>query len=891
MPPCDPAAQAGSYPFFTFNGTAINFGTNWTWTTEDFGGAVFEFNGAATANDYTPLWVDEFSNTSRAGFLAPGLALNVTVRVQDLGNVSLVNLWYTEPGGGPTNSTMVRVSGTDSDGIYNGTVPASGGNGVVSFRVWATNNASALVALPTIGTPPSTVLRGPIPTFHVTVDSLPATCGGVSLNGSAFRGNGSVFSLEAGSYSARANGCYSYRFSGWEATGGVSVAGSGPAVSVTLRGNGTLAALWQYLRPVDSVTLAWSPASCGETILNGSGYLAPGPASVELLDNGSYSLGTIPCGGDSFAGWTVSSGAVLAILGSELTLHGNGTLTANFEPTSTSAPVTFLTTPAGCGGVLLRNVGYAENQTINLIPGSYPISPDPCGGYGWAGAVTVTGGLAVAGGELTVSGGGTVDYQYYKLTLVSILTYPSGCGGILWDGVAEVGGALLNVSNHTDHAIASDPCAGSYLIGFLVTGNLTLLGSVVAVNGPGSVEAIYRAGTPQYFVGFITEPSGCGSIIFNGTAYLDSQYLDVAPNSVVRVGTFACPDYGFVQWVVNGGIQIWAGVAYVNESGSIEAIFHPLVSVLVQTAPSNCGEVNLSGQIYANGATALLPEDAVYSIAAVPCVHETLSSWIVTTGANISNGSISLIASAIVTAEFAPAFYSVALFVVSDGCGEVTVNGVQYANNTTLSLLAGTYPIASDLCAGYALSNWSLTGALSVNASGLIVNGSGSLTEVGAAVPPSVSVTAPATAATGGSVLFTATVHVPVPPYDYNYSWNFGDGSPLVNSSADFASHTYTSTGTYTVTVTVVDPLHRSASSSVSLTVVAPPSGLSLGLTGTTTVVLIGVVLLVLVAVGVAVGMARRRSSADRERESPDEPPPSTWTDESPPGPGGGGSS
>jgi PKD domain len=889
VPACDPAAQAGVYPFFSFNGSALNFGTNWSYTTQDWGGAVFEFNGAGTLTDDTPLFLDQFTNNSRAGYLAPGAVLNVSVRVQDLGTISLVNLSYTLPGGSPINETMVaNPGGTASNATYNTTIPSVGADGPITFRVWASNYAGALVALPTIGTPAASVLRGPVPSFQITADTSPTTCGGVSLNGSGYRASGTIFTLLAGTYTAKTNGCYSYLFQGWQASGGVTVTGSGTTVTVSAHGNGTVTADWQYVRPIYTVTLNFDPSSCGSITLSGQTYNAPGTFYVPLFGNGTYTLLQSPCGGDSFAGWNVSSPRALSILGTSLTLLGNGTLTANFVPTSTSAPILFLTNPATCGGVALRGVGYPNGSSISLTAGTYPIGPDSCSGYGWAGNVSTTGGLSVANGQLTVTGGGTVTYDYYQLTLVTILTYPTGCGGILWDGLAVPGGAVLNVTNHTDHSIASDPCAGSYLIGYVVTGNVTLLGSVVEVDGPGSVEAIYRAGTPSFFVGFITSPSGCGNIVFNGTPYDNAEYVDVTPNSVVPIGTVACSDYGFVSWVLSGGIQIAGGRAYVNQSGAIEAIFHPLVSVLVETTPSDCGEVNLSGALYVNGMTALLPDNAVYSISAVPCLHETLSTWVTSSGGIVANGTISLVAAAIVTAVFVPAVYSVGLFVVAGGCGQVTVNNVAYSNNTTLSLLAGTYSLASDLCAGYQLENWSTTGGLSVNASGLIVNGSGAVTEQGVAVPPTLTISAPATASSGSSVLFSVKVAVPVPPYDYNYTWSFGDGG-TATTSAGFTSHTYASPGTYLVRVTVIDPLHRTASSSTNVTVLAASNGPTFSVGTTTLLVLVGVIALLAIAI-VAALWTRRRASQPAEDAAPptgDPAPELDWPELEPPNTGG----
>ena len=84
------------------------------------------------------------------------------------------------------------------------------------------------------------------------------------------------------------------------ALGGVAIAGTGPSAEVTARWNGTVTAHFSYYNPVETVTLAWSPSTCGETLLNGTVYSSPGPATAQLRDAGNYSLEAISCGGYSF---------------------------------------------------------------------------------------------------------------------------------------------------------------------------------------------------------------------------------------------------------------------------------------------------------------------------------------------------------------------------------------------------------------------------------------------------------------------------------------------------------------------------------------------------------------------------------------------------------------
>jgi PKD domain len=862
---CALQALAGEYPAFTFNGTEINFAGNYSWTTESFGGAAHEFDAYASPTDFVPMFLTNLTNSSDAGYVAPATGLNVSVDAQALGTIHNVTLAYELPSGVFGNDTMHLAAGATSDGTYNGTVPAVGGNGVVAFRAVAIDRAGATVESPLAGAPSETVLRGPIPTVSVLISETPPQCGGVSINGGGIRANGTTAALSAGTYPVRSYGCYPYQFSGWSTTGGITVVGGpGVATSVEFHSNGTLHALWRYVVPLDTVTVQITPSSCGTVTINDSGSLAPS-SEIQLRDAGSYSLSASGCGGESFSGWTVSSPTNLSILGPTVTLHGNGTLTATFLPTSGSVAVSFTTDPASCGGIAVDNVGYVTGESLHLDPGSsYPIAAVPCAGWGFAGNVLAENGVAVSAGTLHVTGAGSVEFFFYRLTIVTISTDPASCGGVDWDGVFEASGAALNVTNHTVHSLVAEPCTGYYVQGLAITGNLTLAGTVVTVNGPGSVEVVFRPGTPQYFIAVLTDPAGCGTVELDGVPFTDAEYLDVAPGSIDTVGAIPCTGYGFVGWQVSGGVTVAGSLAYVNQSGSIEAIFHALVAVTVETDPSTCGGIGIGGIEYSDGAIALVPDDYSLSIVAVPCPHEVLQYWQTSGGAEIANGSLALTATAIVDAVFQPATYDVNVTVAPATCGSVSVDGVSYSNGTTLVLNAGIYPVATTGCPGFELLRFTSTGGVNVSGTELAVQGAGNLTAWQGPVPPQLTLAVPSTAGTGGATYFSVAVAVPIPPYNYSYRWSFGDGS-TASTADNVTSHTYAAAGTYEVSVTVTDPFGRTATSEGNVTVEVGPGAPSYGIGATGEIVVAGAAIAVVAGAVVAFLRARRPPSSTED--------------------------
>jgi hypothetical protein len=845
----------GFYPYYSWNGSQLNFGDGKPYTLDDFGGEYTEYiQNGPIQHDFIPTFLDRVANDSRAGYIRPGLALNVSAAVSDLGTVRNVSLQYALNSGTPTTLPMARLSGTNQRGVYNATVPM-GGNGWINYTVTVVNNASF-----TVTSQKYTVYRGPLPTFQVLVTTSPAYCTNATVNGTVYS-NGSTLTLPPGTYPVSSTSCYPYQFSDWQTSAGLRVAVSnGSTGNLSVSRSGNLTAVWQYVRPLVTVQFLTTPPGCGSVDVNGLSYL-PG-ANVSLRAGIAATISNLSgCGGKSFAGWTVTGNVTL--VGTSLTAGGNGTLTANYIATASGATLKFDTSPATCGAVLYRGVGYTDGTTLLVNSTTYPVAPDACPHFGFAQFVT-TGGATVSAGNLTVTSPGTILEQNEVLTEVTIVTSPAYCT-VTFDGVVEHNGTVLVVGNNTTHIVTQNACSGHYAFSMTVTPGLSLFGSVLTVNDSGTLFGVWLPGSaPSSFVEFQTDPGNCGSISFLGALWYDTNYTNVAANTSGPVSGTPCAGYGFVRWQWTGGINVHAGVAYINSSGSLEAVFRPVANVGVQTSPSWCGSVSLNGQSYTSNASAQLTEDYAYAVAPAPCAHYSFAGWSATVGAIIVGGTVYLSSDAILTALYVPTPYNVTILVTPAGCGSLYVNGVSETNGTSVNLTYGTYAAHAAPCLGDVLEGLDGTGGVSVAGGNVTVGGNGTLVALYEPIPPTLTLQVPTGSLAGDSVLLAATVAVPVPPYTYNFTWKFGDGASIT-TPANFTQHTYASPGNYVVTVTVIDPYNRTANASQTINVVAS-SGSGASKIPTTTLVILGVAILAIAAlIGVALWRRGRPPAAPAE--------------------------
>jgi hypothetical protein len=851
----------GFYPYFTLTGAGLTFGQTYAASVTTYGGAYNQFLDTSGTQDLNPLVLTDLTDSSLAGYVAPDAVIDVGLNVTDLGSITAVTLAYSVNGSAWTTLPLSGI-GTASAGAYNGTIP-TGPNGPVRFQVNATDQAGLLVSSSV-----RTVLRGPLPSFSVGIGIAPGTCGIVTVDGKGYQ-NGSVASLGPGPASLAATGCYPYNFSSWQVTPALAVAPSNTsAATLTVGGDGNLSADFTYERPTETLTVGITPVGCGDVVLGGVGYGngAVVPLLYGLSNNLSYS---VSCGGYAFGGW--SPGPNVTVLGPSLVMLNNGTLNASFVPTSATVPVAFATTPVACGGVGLGGAAYTTGESVYLASGVYPLTPTPCRHFGFENFTTNGSGLSVSGTSLTVEGSGTVTEHNFALTEAYVDTSPGTCGGIEVDGNEYTDGAYVPLENHSAYTVTAFTCPGHFLDAFSASGGLTLAGSLLTVNGSGTLLVVSLPGTASIFVGFVTTPSYCGAIELNGTQYGNGAFLSLAPDEVLPIAGLPCDHYGLVGWALTGDIAIVGNVAYLNGSGAITAIFGGLISVIFQTVPATCGATLIDGVAYADDTTATLIDGANYTIAPAPCAHYELDQFESSPYVAIQNGSIAPAGPSTITAVFVPIPYTVTTTVLGPGCGTVSLAGVVVGTGTVVNVSYGSFPLTEVACLTSTFAGYTLSGNLSVAAGQLLVNGSGTLTATFLPVAPSVALGGSAASFVGGTAFFFATVAIPVGTSGYSYLWNFGDGSTNA-TTGNTTTHVFTSTGTFTVSVQVTDPYHRTANATLVVTVGAQPST-AYGATFTTGLLVLGAAALVLLGVAL---VARRRAP-------PPGPPSESAVAESPP--------
>lgn len=341
---------------------------------------------------------------------------------------------------------------------------------------------------------------GATPTPLLTIATSPMTCGDVEFAGTRYAA-GTTIGPPSGTYNVTFDPCAGTTLSSVVAEGGVTF--DAATSTVTLASEGALVAYFATAAgPTYDVQLA-SNVACDAVVVNGT---AEAPNAVVLLPSGVYPILAQPCGTSTFHAW--STGGSVSVTNAsaavtELTVHGNGTLTVTYSPgppPPTIVPLRVVAAPSNCGPVSVGGQFVASGATVELAVGSYNISALACSGYNFVGwspssGVTVQGSGAAAAIELTAGATLTAVYAlgvggFYD---IAVSVVPGACGaavdigGIQYSNLSD---ALLAPGNY---ALSAEPCAAMSFVGWSSTGGVTASGGALVVGGNGTLTARYTA--------------------------------------------------------------------------------------------------------------------------------------------------------------------------------------------------------------------------------------------------------------------------------------------------------------------------------------------------------------------------------------------------------------
>lgn len=255
-------------------------------------------------------------------------------------------------------------------------------------------------------------------------------------------------------------------------------------------------------------------------------------------------------------------------------------------------------------------------------------------------------------------------------------------------------------------------------------------------------EVVTRStGGSLFAISLATNPSGAGSVTFDGTTYTNGENANKAAGSYVIIANPGS-GYTFTSWATTGGLTVTnpssanTSVA-VDNTGSLQ--MNQSTTGFTVTFATNpvAGSITFDSGSYTNGQTTGVSA-GTYNITANPGSGNTFTSWTTTGSLSVANPSS---ANTTVTVNGTGTLqmnqttgggFTVTFATNPTTTGTITFSGTSYSNGNTTSTTSGTYNISANPGSGYAFSSWTTTGSLTVaNPSGanttVTVNGAGTL--------------------------------------------------------------------------------------------------------------------------------------------------------------------
>ncbi len=159
------------------------------------------------------------------------------------------------------------------------------------------------------------------------------------------------------------------------------------------------------------------------------------------------------------------------------------------------------------------------------------------------------------------------------------------------------------------------------------------------------------------------------------------------------------------------------------------------------TTPAACGEIELNGTDYTDGAFVSLAPDQEVPIAALPCADYGVVGWEVTGAIQIVGNEVFLNGSGAITAVFG-ALVPILFDTVPATCGATLIDGVAYADGSSAILINGrNYSIAPAPCPHYELQSFESSPYVAILNSSIAPDGPSTITAVFVPIPYAVTTT------------------------------------------------------------------------------------------------------------------------------------------------------
>ncbi len=339
-----------------------------------------------------------------------------------------------------------------------------------------------------------------------------------------------------------------------------------------------------------------APTSCGcGTVVTYTLTAAASPAAGGTVTGaGIYNSGAVatltavPAAGYTFTGWSGDASGTSAT--TTVTMNGNKSVTANFQPVVTNFTLTAAANPSAGGSVTGAGT-YASGTVVTL-------TASPAAGYtftGWSGDASGTSSSTTV--TMNSNKSVTANFQpiavSYSLTTVAI---PSAGGTVSGAG---------NYNSGTVVTITATPAAGYTFTGWSGDASGTSSTTTVTMNSNKTVTANFQAVVTNYTLSATANPVNGGTVSGAGT---------YASGTAVTVTATPAAGYIFTGWSGDASGSSSSTTVTMNSNKSVVANF------------------SLSG---GGGTTTVRIEDATTGTAGLCLVEGTISS---NSGAN--NGRV-----------------------------------------------------------------------------------------------------------------------------------------------------------------------------------------------------------------------------------------------------------